>query len=315
MSGFAFAVSGGQAERLEPDAAPSRTADLVWAHLCVSNTEARDWLSREAGLPDYAIEGLIAAETRPRCTPMGDGALVNLRGLSDDSAGTDILASIRLYATAGRVYSVTRRPLKALETVRSRVAGGHVADPGDLIAEFATAITEELDPAVADLGDELDDVESKLDARGAFELRRGVNRVRIEAIAYRRFLFPQRAAIEKLAALPADWLHDDDRLHLSSAADRAARMAEEVEAIRERAGLMHETLTDLRSELIDQRSLVIAIAAMVFLPLTFLTGLYGMNVTGLPYAQEPWAFDAILGACAAIAAGITGWFVWRHWTQ
>ncbi len=92
-------------------------------------------------------------------------------------------------------------------------------------------------------------------------------------------------------------------------------MAEEVEAIRERASLMHETLTDLRGELIDQRGLVISIAAMIFLPLTFITGLYGMNVDGLPYAHTRWAFDAILWLCIAIAAGITGWFSWKHWTR
>ena len=90
-------------------------------------------------------------------------------------------------------------------------------------------------------------------------------------------------------------------------------MAEELEAIRERAALMHEALTDLRAEQLDQRSLVISMAAMVFLPLTFLTGLYGMNVKGLPYAEEPWAFDAIAGACALIAAAIVIWFVQRHW--
>lgn len=315
MSGFAFAIRGGQAEEVPLKSAPAVTADLVWVHLCVSNEEARGWLAAEANVPDYAIEGLIAAETRPRCTAMGNGALVNLRGLTDEDTGSDMLASIRLFASAGRVYSVTRKPLKALDMVKAAIAAGRVADPGDLIAECAGAITEELDPVVAELGDQLDDCEQKLDAHGAFELRRHVNRVRIEAIGYRRFLFPQRAALEKLAALPADWLQDDDRVHLSSAADRAARMAEEVEAIRERAGLMHETLTDLRGELIDQRSLVISIAAMIFLPLTFLTGLYGMNVEGLPYAHAPWAFDAILGVCVAVAVGITAWFGWKHWTR
>ncbi|MES2337059.1 MAG: zinc transporter ZntB [Pseudomonadota bacterium] len=315
MSGFAFAVHGGKAGEIPLKSAPSQDGELVWMHLCVSDDEARSWLATEAGLPDYVIEGLIAVETRPRCTAMGEGALVNLRGLTDEEMGTDMLASVRLYAAAGRVYSVTRKPLKALETVKAALAAGTIADPGDLIAGFATAITEELDPVVADLGDQLDECELKLEASRAFELRRHVNRVRTEAIGYRRFLFPQRAALEKLAALPADWLQDDDRVHLSSAADRAARMAEEVEAIRERAGLMHETLTDLRGELIDQRGLVISIAAMIFLPLTFLTGLYGMNVDGLPYAHEPWSFDVILGICVAIALGITGWFTWKHWTR
>jgi zinc transporter len=316
MSGFAFVVTNNKAEELDHDVALTRAADLVWVHLCVTNEEAKRWLGEVARLPDYVIEGLTAAETRPRCTAMDDGALVNMRGLSEgDTIGSDLLASVRLYAQKGRVISVTRNPLKALGAVRADVAKGSVADPGDLIAAFATAITAGLDPVVADLGDKLDDCESELDATRAFDLRRGVNRVRFEAIAYRRFLFPQRAALEQLASLDADWLEADDRLHLSAAADRAARMAEEVESIRERAGLMHETLTDLRSELIDQRSLVIAIGAMVFLPLTFLTGLYGMNVEGLWFAHEPWAFDAIVALCVVIAALVAGYFIRRHWTR
>jgi len=315
MSGFAYAIRDGRAEEIDLKSAPAAVGDFIWVHLCVSNEHARAWLSEQAKLPDYVIEGLVAAETRPRCTPMADGALVNLRGLTEVDMGTDLLASVRIFAGTGHVYTVMRRQLKALEAVRQAVAVGRIVDPGDLIAEFASAITEELDPVVADLGDRLDVCETQIEAVRAFRLRQRVNRVRVEAIGYRRFLAPQRAALEKLSALPADWLQDDDRVHLSSAADRAARMAEEVEAIRERAGLMHETLTDLRGELIDQRSLVIAIAAMVFLPLTFLTGLYGMNVEGLPFAQKPWAFDAILGLCAVISAAIVGWFSWRHWTR
>ena len=166
---------------------------------------------------------------------------------------------------------------------------------------------------MAALGDQLDDCEQALDADRVFELRRKVTHVRVAAIGYRRFLSPQRAALEKLAGLPGAWLQDDDRLHLNAAADRAARMAEEVESIRERASLVHEALSDLRAEQIDRRSLVIAIVAMIFLPLTFITGVYGMNVADLPYAQSPWAFDAIMGFCLAITVVVLGYFLRKHW--
>ena len=142
-----------------------------------------------------------------------------------------------------------------------------------------------------------------------------VNRARSQAIGLRRFLNPQRAALEKLAAMPNDWLGDDDRLHLSAAADRAARMAEELESIRERAALVHETLTDLRAEQIDQRSLIIAVAAMVFLPLTFITGLLGMNVAGIPFAHEPWAFWGVFWICVVTAVVIAFYFIRRHWFE
>jgi zinc transporter len=314
MSGFAYRVCGGKAERIEIKQALQSEADLIWVHLTTNNEHAQAWLIEEAQAPDYIVDALTAAETRPRCDALGQGAFLNLRGRSsEETTSSDPLASVRIWATAGRVISVTRRALIAVDDVVETIEAGLIRDPGDLIAEFATSITRNLDPEVADLGDTLDDCEADLDADKVFELRRHVTKVRVAAIGYRRFLAPQRAAIEKLAALPCDWLQDDDRLHLNSAADRAARMAEELESIRERAALMHEALTDLRAEQIDSRSLIISIAAMIFLPLTFITGLYGMNVKGLPYAEEAWIFDAIMAVCTIITAGIIIYFVRRHW--
>lgn len=314
MSGFGYRIADGRGERVSVKDALAADAPLIWVHLTTNTEAAQSWLADTAKLPDYVVEALTATETRPRCEAMGKGAYVNLRGRSQEPLDTtDLLVSVRIWATQGRVFSVTRKPLYALSEVEKQVDHGAIVDPGDLIAAFATAITTDLDPEVAALGDDLDACEESLDANRVFELRRKVTRVRVAAIGYRRFLAPQRSALETLAALPGDWLHDDDRRHLATAADRAARMAEELESVRERSALIHETLTDLRAEQIDSRALVISIAAMVFLPLTFLTGLYGMNVKGLPYADEPWAFDAIMGACALIAAGIVIYFVQRHW--
>jgi zinc transporter len=314
VTGFAYRVAEGKAERLDIKAAMDATGQLIWIHLTSNNELAQSWLGETAGLPDYVVDVLTTTESRPRCDALGEGAFLNLRGRSNEEMTTsDPLASVRIYALAGRVFSVTRRTLTAVSDVVKAVEGGTIADPGDLIAEFASAITEELDPEVGELGDQLDDCEADLDADKVFELRRKVTKVRSTAIGYRRFVQPQRAALEKLAALPCDWLHDDDRLHLNSAADRAARMAEELEAIRERSALMHEALTDLRAEQIDSRSLLISIVALIFLPLTFLTGLYGMNVGGLPFAKEPWAFDVIGGICIAITVGIIGYFSVKRW--
>ena len=316
MSGFAFHVdASGKATRRDIQGALVGTG-FVWVHLTATNEHAQAWLSESAQLDQYLVDALTASETRPRCEQFGDGALLNLRGRSEDElTSSDPLASVRIWALDGRVISVTRKKLTAIGTVEKNVADGKVRDPGDLITEFASAITSDLDPDVAELGDDLDECETQLSSDRIFELRQTVSRVRVQSIGYRRFLSPQRVALEKLATLPVDWLDDDDRLHLAAAADRAARMAEELESIRERAALTHEALTDLRAEQIDQRGLIISIAAMIFLPLTFLTGLYGMNVKGLWFADEPWAFDAIVGICVLTSVGVTSYFVRRHWLK
>lgn len=313
-----FIHDGAKACEIGLDAYRALTAKprFAWIHVDGREEDARTVAARCGGIPAPALSALLAQETRPRCTVMGDGALINMRGLSsveDDSS--DPLVSIRFWADDARVLSVSYRPLAALEPMIVDMLTGRIADPGDLIAGIAQHITEALDPDVAELGDGLDMIESELNDHGPAEARRQVSEIRATAIAYRRFISPQRQALERLSMAEADWLQPDDRLHLQEAADRCARMAEELEAVRERSALAHEELTDLRAEHMNRQALIISVVALVFLPLTFLTGLLGMNVEGIPFAREPWAFWGVVGVCGAMAVAIGGWFIATNWLK
>jgi zinc transporter len=312
---FAYADDGSSVRTLPPDEAAGigPGCRLVWIHLEFNDPATRPFLVEQLGLDELVASALTATETRPRCEPMERGALVNLRGLSiEDEPDADPLVSIRMWLERGRIVSLGRYTLRAMPPLCRAMKAGRVKDPGDFVAMLADHITSDLDPHVADYGDRLDECELMLDASKAFSLRREIATVRANAIEYRRFVAPQRQALERLSGLDCDWLEPDDRQHLTEAADRFARMTEELESIRERAALMHEQITDLRAELLDQRALVVSVAALVFLPLTFVTGLFGMNVK-LPFQEEPWAFWAMLGFCALVVLAGGGYFVKARW--
>ncbi|WP_022681920.1 zinc transporter ZntB [Sphingobium bisphenolivorans] len=313
-----FVHDGSRAREMSLDefCAHADTIPFSWVHADGWQEDAREVASRCDHMPEAALSALLAQETRPRCTLMLHGALINLRGLgADNDMSGDPLVSIRLWAEQARVISVSYRPLAAMAPVRAQMLAGQIRDPGDLIAAFAQQITEALDPQVAEFGDGLDEIESALSDHGPAEARRQVSAIRATAISYRRFIAPQRQALERLSLADAPWLEPEDRLHLQEAADRCARMAEELEAVRERSALAHEELTDLRAEQMNSQALIISVVALVFLPLTFLTGLLGMNVEGIPFAHEPWAFWGVVGVCVAMAAGIAGWFGATHWLK
>ena len=316
MSSFAYVHEdkGVRAVPLNDAEAAFGKCRFVWIHLDGRDEASVAWLRQQRDIPETVANALTARETRPRLEAIGPGALVNLRGLSTKpDADADSLVSIRLWAERARVISLGLRPLAAMAAAREKMEAGHVCDPGDLITILAVKITAALDPEIAALGDAVDDCEAALDVKNAFGMRRQIAKSRATAIDYRRFVVPQRQALEQLSVVDTDWLEDSDRLHLREAADRFARMGEELEAVRERAALLHEQITDLRAELLDTRGLLLSIVALVFLPLTFISGLLGMNVAGIPFAHEPWAFAAVCGLCLAIALAITGWFAMAHW--
>ena len=290
------------------------TDSFIWIRLQDKPAAVAEWLRHHTQIIEPTISALSAVETRPRFQIIDSGALINLRGLGitpkDDPDG---LISIRLWVEHSVVISVCFDVLAANNSIIDAMNKSAIHDPGDLIALIAEKVSDTLDPVIAALGDRVDNCEARLSSDDAWEMRRIIASVRSQAISYRRFATPQRQALETMANSHLAWLADDDRIHLHGAADCFARMAEELEAIRERAALLHEQLTDLRSEQIDTRGLLLSIVALIFLPLTFLTGLLGMNVAGIPYANAPWAFNGVIAICVLIAVAITLYFVQKQW--
>lgn len=309
----ALVVQNGIVAEIPPhEVATYNGPGFVWLH--VEGAGHGRQLDLPAYVPHMAATALLASETRPRCDEVEAAALINLRGTAlDTMQDSDGLVSIRVWVEGRRVTSVSRHRLAALATVEAAMRAGRLTDGGDFVASLAQAISSELDPKVADLGDTLDDCEGMLDGGDIYALRRKIAILRSQAIVLRRFVAPDRDALGAMAQLEFAWISKDDRLHLREAADRFARMAEELEAVRERAALLHEQLTDLRAEMVDRRSLAIAVVAFIFLPLTFFTGLLGMNVQGIPFADSPWAFWGVVTFCLVIGAVVMGWFTWRNW--
>jgi zinc transporter len=292
------------------------SSKLIWLHLDGRLAEARDWIDGQTDIAPIVRNALRASETRPRSDIFDGGSIINLRGLAETPEdAADPLVSIRFWAEKGRVISLSYRPLAITNDVIGLFMGNHIHDPGDLITAFATEMSKGLDPKVAALGDGLDEIEARIEENNARSARRKVSKIRAQAIGYRRFVAPQREALERLAAARCSWLDEEDQSHLREASDRYARMAEELEAVRERAAVVHDELSDLRAERMDARALLISIVALIFLPLTFITGLLGMNVKGIPYAEEPWAFWGVVGLCMLLGLAVLAYFIRLRWVR
>lgn len=284
---------------------------LLWLHIDGNTETGSAWLHEQSGIPDTAISAMTAVETRPRSTAVENGVLVNLRGVNlNPQADPEDLVSIRLWAEAGRVLSVSYRPLLALADLIAVVESGRVKDPGDLIVHLADVLTIRLETPINDLAERVDRLEEDVIEGERKTLRERIGRIRRTAIGLRRYISPQRDALSGLMLGRFDWLHDDDRIHIGEALNRVTRMVEELDSIRERGAVLTEQLADMRAESMNERNLVLTIAGTVFLPLTFLTGLFGMNVGGIPFGQHYLGFPLI--SAASIAVGIALWLWLRR---
>lgn len=317
VAAFRFdGAGGGRAlDWRDLDADLAAEEGFLWVHLSRDGERGRTWLAERSGLPALAVEALLAEETRPRASVFDGALLLNLRGanLNPDSEPEDMV-SLRCWVDARIAVTVRLRRLRAVDDVRAALGEGcGPTGPGALVTMLAAQLTDRMGPFIFALDDRVDQLEDDVITAESMALRPRIHELRREAIAYRRFVAPQREALGRLAAEPVPWLGLPERQRLREVADRVTRYVEDLDAIRERAAVAQDELTSRLSEQMNRKLYVISLVAGVFLPLGLITGLLGINVGGIPGAETGWAFAAVAAGLAVIGIAELWYLRRRGW--
>jgi len=305
---FGFGFKGGVAKEMRWEEAAKHEGefDFLWLHLNMLNEEARAWIRAEKEIPFAAASALVAGETRPRVTGFEKGLVVNLRGVNlNEGAEPEDMVSVRIWLSSKLLISTRRRRLKAAQDVRADINSGAVIEnTGAIVARMAAKLTERAEPYVLEVEDEVDRLEADILGEGGQGLRHKLADTRQSAVHFRRFIAPQRDALNRLASDESGIFDHTAKIELREVADRVTRMTEDIDAARERAMVLQDQLTDARAEEMNRNMMVLSIVAAVFLPLGFLTGLFGINVGGMPWVDSTLGFWIIAGVCAFIGVGL-----------
>jgi zinc transporter len=288
---------------------------LLWVHLQRDTTEAKQWLYEQSGLDVLVADALLAEETRPRCENMNAGVLLLLRGVNHNpGANPEDMVSIRLWVEEHRIISLRLRPLLSITDLREKIQQREgPRNSGEFIVQLADRLLARMGTVITDVDDEVDRIQEQILEAESHQLRTELSQLRRQIIALRRYLAPQRDSIARLATLRSPWLDEHRAMEIREQADRVTRYVEDLDAARERAAVTQEELTNRLAEQMNSRMYVMSVAAGIFLPLGFLTGLLGINVGGIPLADNPWGFFEVSGILIVIAALQLLFFRWRRW--
>ncbi len=265
---------------------------ILWVHLDYTSADAEKWLTDESGLDEVVIAALMSEDPRPRSVVMQEGLLVMLRGVNmNPGADPEDMVSLRMWINSKRIISTRRRRILSISDLSAAIEQGRgPTSPGEFLISIAESLVERMADVISDIDDRTDLLEDQVLTVQSHQLRPQISELRREAISLRRYLAPQREAMSRLYNERVPWLDDMDRMRLREVADRTMRYIEDLDAARERAIVIQEELMSRISEQMDKRMYVLSIVAAIFLPLGFLTGLLGINVGGIPGAENKWAF-------------------------
>jgi zinc transporter len=160
-----------------------------------------------------------------------------------------------------------------------------------------------MEPVIDGLGEGADAFETQLSTLSSPKIRRQLRGLRHTAIVLKRYLTPQRDIMTRLQLEQLSWLSPNNRMELREVADRITRYIEELEEVRERAAVLQDELLNQLTEAANRTIYLLTIVAAVMLPLSFITGLLGINVGGMPGTDSPSAFWIVCLLLVAFGVG------------
>ncbi len=285
-----------------------------WLHLDYTEVDCEKLL-KETGVPGNIIESLLRLDSRPRTLLQDEGLFLALRTVNaNPGESPEDMVSIRFWLQKNRLISVRQRIVFSALDIKADLENGiGPKDLQDLVANFIERIANRISDYVDLLEEKLEVQENSVDIAEPNKLRKDVSRLRRHAAGVRRFLAPQRDALDSLARQSSIILNESTLYFIHEQSDRIIRYIEDLDLLRERAMMLQEELMNRVAQEQNARMYVLSIVAAIFLPISFVTGLFGMNVAGLPGVEYPWAFMLVAGSMLAVVVVTLTVFRLKKW--
>lgn len=307
----------GGARQIHPDAGlkASEAGQTVWFDVDFSDHACLTWLETKSGIAGAITVAMLAEDSRPRVLETPEGILTILRGVNlNPGSPVEDMISVRIWLEGRRVFTASRRRLKSVERTREALQEGR--GPRSAIHFQLQLISRLLDR----IGEAIDALEDELEAAENLVIRQSMTarstpfgEQRRKTARIRRYLAPQREALDRLSRISDSFFGERHLAELREQLNRLTLLIEDLDLIRERAMVAQEEFLGLVAYEQNARMFLLSIVAAIFLPLSFLTGLMGMNVAGLPGTENERAFAIIAVIMGLIAAGILLIFRFRKW--
>ncbi|MGE0253656.1 MAG: magnesium/cobalt transporter CorA [Alphaproteobacteria bacterium] len=275
------------------------------------------------GLHPLVLEDIVHADQRPKLEVHDDYLFIVARMANPDPDGTALTEQIAIIVGDGWIVTFQERPGDCLEPVRRRLREGRGRIRGSAATYLAYALVDAVIdsyfPLLEDFGETVERLEERMLAQPGRGTIAGVHRVKRELLEMRRAIWPHREMVG--AMLREEVFLADPGLasYLRDCQDHAIQLMDIVETYREISMGLVDLYMSGTSARLNEVMKVLTIIATIFMPLSFIAGVYGMNFDrsaspwNMPELGWAWGYAFALALMAAVAGGLLFWFRRRGW--
>lgn len=259
-----------------------------------------------------ALEDAVNAPQRAKSELYEQNQLLIARVPLRDSSGTLSLPQVSFLLGSNYLITFQERPFGLFDPVRERIRAriGPIASLGADYLAYALldVLVDRYYPVVEALATDLEDLEEEGFTHPSPETVERIHKVRRELVLLRRVGWPQRAAVEALVRSESPFVSAEVRIYLRDTQDHIAQTVEVVDSSRDMVVALMDIYLSVLGHRTNEVMKVLTVMASIFIPLTFIAGVYGMNFQNMPELSVPIAYPIVLLTMVVVAVGLLAFF-------
>jgi len=284
----------------------------------VHKPELIEAIGKPFGIHPLVLEDIVNTTQRPKLEEYDGYLFIVIKMTYLDPASGEIVVE-QLSAILGENYLLTfqEKEEDMLAPIRDRIrmAKGRIRHLGTdfLLYAILDSIVDNYFTVLEHTGDEIEQVEETLLKHADQSLLNDIYRLKQELIYLRKSIWPLREVVNSLLHAGHKLITKQAGVFFRDVYDHTIQVIETVETFRDMASGMQDLYLSTISNRMNEIMKVLTIFAAIFIPLSFLAGVYGMNFENIPELKRPWGYAAYWGLVVTLTGGMLIYFKRRRW--
>ena len=279
-------------------------------------------LGQHFGIHALTLEDVLNCGQRPKIEDYGTYHFLVLKSLSMREGNLE-LEQISFILGKNYVLTIQEVPGDSFEAVRQRIRRGkgliRKAGADYLLYALVDALIDEFFPVLESFGEQVEKLEDEVILRPSPEILQQVHSVKRDLLVLRRTAWPERDAISAFSREESHLISPETTVFVRDCYDHIIQVIDMIETYRDLASGLQEAYLSSLSNRMNEIMKVLTIISTIFIPLTFIAGIYGMNFDtkvsplNMPELEWYWGYPFSLTVMAAIAVALIFFFRRKGW--
>lgn len=292
---------------------------VTWINIDgVHDTEVIEKIGKHFGIHPLVLEDIVNTGQRPKVENLDDYIFIVLKMLDYDEKGMEIKSEqVSLILGSNFVISFQEREGDVFDPIRKRVRNGkgRVRKMGTDYLTYALmdTVIDNYFLILERLGESLESLEEKLITNPEPETLQTIHKMKRETIFLRKSVWPLREVISGLERSESSLIKKVTKIYIRDVYDHTIQVIDTVETFRDLVSGMLDTYLSSVSNKMNEVMKVLTIIATIFIPLTFIAGIYGMNFEYMPELGWVWGYFSVWFIMVVIALSMVFYFKRKMW--